>query len=96
MERFDFDTLNGVDGHMETDWNNAATKDKMVRICIGKEKMIIRQEDLETYLLALTKDPSRFVRSSTRKVGIRYIPVEKNEYLKYQEYKKYKNKHPAV
>lgn len=96
MERFDFDTLNGVEGCMEVDWNDAATKDKMIRICIGKEKMIIRQEDLETYLLALTKDPSRFVRSSTRKVGIRYIPVEKNEYLKYQEYKKYKNKHTII
>lgn len=96
MERFDFDTLNGVEGYMEVDWNNAATKDKMVRICIGKEKMIIGQEDLETYLLALTKDPSRYMRSENRKIGIKYVPVPRDEYQKYQEYKKYKNKHTII
>jgi len=73
---------------MEVEWNDYATKDKMIRICIGKEKMIIRQEDLETYLLALTKDPSRFMRSETKKVGIKYVPVSNSEYQKYKEWKK--------
>lgn len=92
MERFYFDTLNGVEAYMEVGWNSSAIKDKMVRICVEGKEIIIRQEDLETYLLAITNDPSRFMKSTTRKVGIKYVPVEKNEYRKYQEYKKYKNK----
>lgn len=91
-ERFYFSTLNGVEAFIEVDWNDAACKDDMVKIVVKGQTAIIRKEDLETYLLALTKNPHRYMKSSTRKVGIKYVPVPQRLYQEYQEYKKAKEK----
>jgi len=99
-ERFYFDTLEGGESYMEVCWNNTAFEEDLIRIGVKKDldnldsfdEIIIRQEELETLLLALTKDPSRFVRSSAKKVGVKYIPVPEKQYREYQEYKKHKNK----
>jgi len=93
-DRFYFDTVNAVSAFIEVDWNNAACKASMLKIVIetGNE-IIIRQEDLETLLLALTKDPSRYIRSESRQVGVRYVPVPDTEYRRYKEWKSKKEKY---
>ena len=91
-DRFYFDTLAGGEAWMEVAWNDTAFKEQLIRIGLtGKGEFIIKREELETLLLALTKDPSRYLRSTTRKVGIKYCPVPEKEYRIYQEYKKNKN-----
>ena len=87
-ERFYFDSIDNVEAFMEVDWNKTAVKEDLIRVGIKRETTIVRREDLETLLLALTKDPSRYLRGGTRKVGIKYVPVPKYEYLKYQDWKK--------
>lgn len=88
-ERFYFDTVEGGDAFMEVDWNDAACQDDMLKIKIEKgNEIVVRREDLETLLLALTKDPSRYIRSTYRKMGVKYIPVPNSEYKKYKDWKK--------
>jgi len=92
-DRFYFDTLAGGEAWMEVAWNDTAFKEQLIRIGLtGKGEFIIKREELETLLLALTKDPSRYVRSTTRVAGIKYVPVPQRLYQDYLEYKKYKNK----
>ena len=98
QERFYLDVMNDTESWVEVDWNDAAFRDDMIRICIRKDldhlenydTAIVRREDLETILFALTKDPSRYVRSSARKVGVRYMPVPERLYREYQEFRKAK------
>jgi len=93
-ERFYFDVVAGAEAYMEVDWNDKACQDSMLKIVIeGGSRIIIRQEDLETLLLALTKDPSRYIRSESRQVGVRYVPVPDTEYRRYKEWKGKKEKY---
>lgn len=88
-DRFYFDTLSGGEAFLEVDWNNYAFQNDVLRIeIVGKGSIVIRREDLETYLLALTRDSSRYMENKSRKVGIKYIPVSNYEYSKYKEWKK--------
>ena len=96
FERFYFDTLNGVEAFMEVDWNDYACEEGLIRVKIRNEEMIIRQDELETLLLALTKDPSRYMRPKHKKVGIKSVPVPNSEYKKYRERKDKKEKYGKI
>ena len=79
--------------YLEVNWNEMAWKDDMLKIVINEESVIIPRQDLETYMLYLAKDPSRFMRSSSKIVETRQIPVpdsiyKKNQYLKKQGFVK--------
>jgi len=90
-ERFYLDVIEGGEAWLEVDWNDAACQHSMLRIGIRNGgEVIVKQDDLETVLLALTKDPSRYIRSNYRKVGVKYVPVPQREY---QEYKKQKERY---
>ena len=93
-ERLYFDTLLGGESFIEVDWNNSAFDDDMVKIeIVGKGKIVVRREELETYLLAFTLDPSRYMEDRSRKIGIKYVPVPHDQYQKYMNWKKWEERH---
>lgn len=74
--------------YLEVGWSKSAYEDDMLKIVIGAESVIIPRTDLETYMLYLAKDPSRFVRSKSQKVEVRNIPVREKEFYKREYLKK--------
>ena len=84
------------DAFIEINWNKSAFEDDMLKIVIGAESVIIPRQDLEMYMLYLAKDPSRFIRSSSKTVGIKYVPVPEKSYNQWQWEKKQKSKNKYV
>ncbi len=88
-DKIRFDTLNRVEAFLEIDWNDTAFKEDLLKITIKGDNMIISREDLESLLLVLTKDPTRYLRASYQKTGIKYQPVPDSLYQKYLDRKKW-------
>ena len=87
-ERFYLDR----NSYIAINWNKSAFKDDMLKIVIGAESVIIPRSDLEMYMLYLAKDPSRFIRSSSKTVGTKYVPVKEKLYDEWQYNKKQKGR----
>ena len=79
----------GYNAFLETNWNKSAWRDDMLKIIIGKESVIIPRQDIESLMLYLSKDPSRFAHSRSKQVGVKYTPVPDSMYQKYIERKKW-------
>ena len=82
--------------YLETGYNKSVSENNKGRLVIEKDgqkaEAIIDLDDIHTLALLFTNRADKFLQGGSRKVGVKYVPVEKGLLQKYEDYKKFKGR----